>query len=351
MMNRFGATFCPFWFKSTAVNVFKTLFRNPAERNQSLSRGFHINSQLRTGKLVRNGEDRKPVICIEGNIASGKTTCLEYFSKTSNIEVLTEPVSKWRNVRGHNPLGLMYEDPARWGLTLQTYVQLTVLDHHLSKIAAPVRMMERSIYSAKYIFVENLYKSGKMPEVDYAVLSEWFEWIISNISIPGLMYEDPARWGLTLQTYVQLTVLDHHLSKIAAPVRMMERSIYSAKYIFVENLYKSGKMPEVDYAVLSEWFEWIISNISIPVDLIVYLQTSPQKCFDRLKQRCREEEKVIPLEYLEALHHLYEDWLINHTSFKVPAPVLVIPADHDLQKMLHQYEENREKIFTVPRAS
>ncbi|MCJ8747175.1 hypothetical protein PDJAM_G00150450 [Pangasius djambal] len=224
-MNRFGATFCPFWFKSTAVNVFKTLFRNPAERNQSLSRGFHIDSQLRTGKLVRNGEDRKPVICVEGNIASGKTTCLEYFSKTSNIE--------------------------------------------------------------------------------------------------ALMYEDPARWGLTLQTYVQLTVLDHHLSKIAAPVRMMERSLYSAKYIFVENLYKSGKMPEVDYAVLSEWFEWIISNISIPVDLIVYLQTSPQKCFDRLKQRCREEEKVIPLEYLEALHHLYEDWLINHTSFKVPAPVLV----------------------------
>lgn len=26
-------------------------------------------------------------ICVEGNIASGKTTCLEYFSKTSSIEV------------------------------------------------------------------------------------------------------------------------------------------------------------------------------------------------------------------------------------------------------------------------
>ncbi|KAG7315008.1 hypothetical protein KOW79_021096 [Hemibagrus wyckioides] len=265
--NRFGATFSAFGSRTPAVNVFQTLFRNLVERSPSQSRGYPSN---RTGKLVRDGEDRKPVICIEGNIASGKTTCLEYFSKTSNIEVLTEPVSKWRNVRGHNPL--------------------------------------------------------------------------------ALMYEDPSRWGLTLQTYIQLTVLDHHLSKITAPVRMMERSLYSAKYIFVENLYKSGKMPEVDYAVLSEWFEWIISNISIPVDLIVYLQTSPQTCFDRLKQRCREEEKVIPLEYLEALHHLYEDWLINNSSFKVPAPVLVIPADHDLQKMLHQYEENREKIFTVPRA-
>lgn len=27
-------------------------------------------------------------------------------------------------------------------------------------------------------------------------------------------------------------------------------------------------MPEVDYAVLSEWFDWITTNISIPVDLI-----------------------------------------------------------------------------------
>lgn len=33
-------------------------------------------------------------------------------------------------------------------------------------------------------------------------------------------------------------------------------------------LLDSGKMPEVDFAVLSEWFEWIIKNISIPVDLI-----------------------------------------------------------------------------------
>ncbi|KAK2819959.1 hypothetical protein Q7C36_021605 [Tachysurus vachellii] len=266
---RFGATLCSFVSQNRAVSVFNVLLRYPVDTNHCLSRG--LNTRPSIGKLVRDGEDKKPVICIEGNIASGKTTCLEYFSKTSNIEVLTEPVSKWRNVRGHNPL--------------------------------------------------------------------------------ALMYDDPARWGLTLQTYIQLTVLDHHLSKITAPVRMMERSLYSAKYIFVENLYKSGKMPEVDYAVLSEWFEWIISNISIPVDLIVYLQTSPQICFDRLKQRCRKEEKVIPLEYLEALHSLYEDWLINHTSYNVPAPVLVIPADHDLQKMLHQYEENREKIFTVPRAS
>ncbi|KAM9063842.1 thymidine kinase 2, mitochondrial [Sarcophilus harrisii] len=218
-------------------------------------------------KHEKNERDRKSLICIEGNIASGKTTCLDYFSKMTDIEVLTEPVSKWRNVRGHNPLGLMYQDASRWGITFQTYVQLTMLDQH---------------------------------------------------------------------TRPQISSL-----------RMMERSIHSAKYIFVENLYKSGKMPEVDYVVLSEWFDWIVKNIDVSVDLIVYLRTSPEICYERLKMRCREEEKIIPLEYLEAIHQLYEEWLIKQTLFKVPSPVLVIEANQDTQTMLELYEKNRDQILTA----
>uniref|UniRef100_A0A096MIQ9 Thymidine kinase 2 n=1 Tax=Poecilia formosa TaxID=48698 RepID=A0A096MIQ9_POEFO len=207
------------------------------------------------------------IICVEGNIASGKTTCLDYFSNTSNIQVLTEPEQLWRTLEG--------------------------------------------------------------------------------LKLLHLMYQDPQRWGISLQTYIQLTMLDKHLSATTAPVTMMERSIFSAKHIFVENLYRSGKMLEVDYIILNEWFDWITTNVSLPVNLIVYLQTSPQTCYERLKQRCREEEMVIPLEYLEFIHQLHEDWLIKGTSAPVPAPVLVIPADYDLQKMLHKYEEHREKILAA----
>ncbi|XP_056904026.1 thymidine kinase 2, mitochondrial [Takifugu flavidus] len=219
------------------------------------------------GRLVRDGQERKAVICVEGNIASGKTTCLKYFGKTNNIEVLTEPVCKWKNVHGHNPL--------------------------------------------------------------------------------ALMYQDPARWGITLQTYVQLTMLVNHLSCPSTSLKMMERSIFSAKHIFVENLFRSGRMPAVDYAVLTEWFDWITTNISIPVDLIVYLQTTPETCYQRLKHRCREEESAISLDYLESIHQLYEDWLVKRTYAALPAPVLVIPGDHDLQKMLQLYEENRNTIFSA----
>uniref|UniRef100_A0A8D0BXM4 Thymidine kinase 2, mitochondrial n=1 Tax=Salvator merianae TaxID=96440 RepID=A0A8D0BXM4_SALMN len=224
-------------------------------------------SQDASHKHIANVREKKTVICIEGNIASGKTTCLEYFAKNTSIEVLPEPVSKWRDVRGHNPL--------------------------------------------------------------------------------GLMYQDATRWGITLQTYVQLTMLDHHTRPMVSPIRMMERSIHSAKYIFVENLYRSGRMPEVDYVVLTEWFEWIVKNMDVSVDLIVYLQTSPDTCYERLKRRCREEEKVIPVEYLAAIHQLYEEWLIKQTLFKVPSPVLVLQADHELQDMMEKYEENQDRIFSL----
>lgn len=44
--------------------------------------------------------------------------------------------------------------------------------------------------------------------------------------LQALMYEDPTRWGLTLQTYIQLTVLDHHLSTIVSvlPALHLHRS-------------------------------------------------------------------------------------------------------------------------------
>ncbi|XP_065781536.1 thymidine kinase 2, mitochondrial isoform X4 [Muntiacus reevesi] len=161
------------------------------------------------------------------------------------------------------------------------------------------------------------------------------------------MYRDACRWGLTLQTYVQLTMLDQHTRPQTLPVRLMERSIHSARYVFVENLYRSGKMPEVDYVVLSEWFDWIVRNIDVSIDLIVYLRTTPETCYQRLKMRCREEEKVIPLEYLDSIHHLYEEWLIKGSLFPVAASVLVIEADHNMQKMLELFEQNRHRILTL----
>ncbi|XP_045192650.2 thymidine kinase 2, mitochondrial-like [Mercenaria mercenaria] len=205
-------------------------------------------------------------VCVEGNIASGKTRLLEYFKKFSPIvEVLEEPTNKWRNIQGHNAL--------------------------------------------------------------------------------AKMYEDPARWGAIFQSYSQLTMTDLHTRPHTCPVKMMERSLHSGRYCFIENLHRNEVMPDLDYVVLTEWFEWLTKSHDIKVDLIVYLRTRPEVVLERVKARLRPEEQCIPLKYLEDLHNLHEEWLINKTTFQPPAPVLVLDANQDIPSMYQVFEEEKAKIL------
>jgi GTPase SAR1 family protein len=43
-------------------------------------------------------------VVVEGNIASGKSTLLNHFSKTSYSQVMFEPVEEWQAIGGGNLL-------------------------------------------------------------------------------------------------------------------------------------------------------------------------------------------------------------------------------------------------------
>ncbi|GFO02737.1 thymidine kinase 2, mitochondrial [Plakobranchus ocellatus] len=206
----------------------------------------------------------KTVVCVEGNIGCGKTSLLNYFEEFRNCEVLPEPVEKWQDVEGYNALGLMYKDPERWSMALQTYIQLTMLQNH-------IKLQEQN-------------------------------------------------------------------------VRLMERSIYSAKYCFTDNLFESGKMPGIEHVILSKWFDWILRTQNIKVDLFVYLRTDPKLLHKRIMTRCRKEEEGISVDLLMALHEKYEDWFI-HKKHPCPAEVLVIDANHSLEEMKLSYETHKNKIM------
>ena len=56
--------------------------------------------------------------------------------------------------------------------------------------------------------------------------------------------------------------------------------------------------------------------------MLVYLQVDPKLAYDRIKRRGRSEESGIKMVFLENLHRLHEDWLINRnttTAAKIPA--------------------------------
>ena len=57
----------------------------------------------------------------EGNIAAGKTSLMKYIgiNYPNRVEVVYEPVDRWRNLSGHNLLENFYQDPARNSFSLQ----------------------------------------------------------------------------------------------------------------------------------------------------------------------------------------------------------------------------------------
>ncbi|XP_075215674.1 deoxynucleoside kinase-like [Lycorma delicatula] len=225
---------------------------------------FHLDMNS-LGMKTSVSESCKPfTVFVEGNIGSGKTTFLSYFN-SRHVVVHSEPTDIWRNVRGHNVLQLMYQDPARWSFTFQSLVQKTMLELHVRNC------------------------------------------------------------------------VNH-------PVKLMERSIYSARYCFVENLYKEGLMSAPEYAVIDEWFKWIIMNMKIQGDLIVYLRTDPEVAYQRILDRGRKEESALTLDYLVKLNQLHEDWLVENKVFSTQIPVIVLDANRTIPEIIEEFQHHEAEI-------
>jgi len=121
-------------------------------------------------------------VTVQGNLGAGKTTLLEnFFMKYPDMAVHTEPLDIWQNMSGTNFLDLVYMDQARWGMTFESLVTLTMMETHLmdkkgdSPKFRPVKVMERSVHSARAIFMELL--KPLMTEGEMTVLESWYDLI------------------------------------------------------------------------------------------------------------------------------------------------------------------------------
>lgn len=52
-------------------------------------------------------------------------------------------------------------------------------------------------------------------------------------------------------------------------------------------------------------------RVAVVVEYLVYLRTTPEVVYERMKARGRSEETSVSLDYLKQLHDLHEDWLIR----------------------------------------
>ena len=201
--------------------------------------------------------DERVTFCVEGNIAVGKTTFLQKVVQdracvtlTELVDIVPEPVGEWSAVQG------VEFDPENMALTRPKAETFNLLD---------------------------------------------------------AFYAQPERFAYTFQNYVFVTrMLQNQRSaeNWQNPIRLLERSVFSDRMVFVRAVHEAKWMSELELAVYESWFAPVVSAMPglIP-DGFIYLRAEPSTCFDRKNVRSRMEEDGVDLEYLTQLHEKHEQWL------------------------------------------
>ena len=118
-----------------------------------------------------------------------------------------------------------------------------------------------------------------------------------------------------------------------------ERSLYTDKHVFAKMLYDQGKIEDVCYQIYLNLFEEFVNDF--PISNVVYVNTNPEKCYERIHKRARDGEEVIPLTYLTDCHHYHEEFLDENTGIKSSKLILngntdIYENDNIIQKWLTQ---------------
>ena len=149
-------------------------------------------------------------------------------------------------------------------------------------------------------------------------------------------YENSERYSFSFQMMAYISRLSIILEALKKNPKMIitERCLLTDKHIFAKMLYDDNKMEDVEYQIYNKWFNEF--NKQVQLSNIVYIETDPVKCYQRIKTRAREGEDGIPLEYLEKCD-LYHDQFIESCESSVTTIRLNGNIDVD--------EKSKENIY------
>ena len=181
--------------------------------------------------------------------------------------------------------------------------------------------IEGNIGAGKSTMLKYL-KSNFDCNISQEPVKEWLNLSDGHDNILQKFYSDINRWSFAFQMncFISRTHQTKQLPK--NDLNFIERSVYSDR-IFALNCYNSGNMNKIEFDIYEKWSNWLLNELCEKVDAIIYLRSSPEVSAKRIKERSRNSESEIPIEYLKELHKLHDEWLMN----KKDIPVLILDAD------------------------
>ena len=306
-------------------------------------------------------------ISVEGNIATGKSTFIE-FLKTINPSawhVVPEPVSEWTKIPDSEKLMNNSPDlvkksplksPIRSPVKGRDVATPQSTPSSLNKVAAsPIRVRANESgpsaggmkISGGNALVAATSNSQEDDDENQAINCP------SAANLLELFYKDTERWSYTFQSYAILSRMrlqkrppPRSIRSAKHPVMFYERSLYTDRYIFARNCWETNLMTDLEFDIYSDWSDFLLDTQGdVHIHGVIYLRADPEVSHKRLNKRSRTEEKGITIDYLKQLHNKHEAWL-HHKNVEKHVSLYDVPIlELDCNKDFESDEENRKILF------
>ena len=190
----------------------------------------------------------------------------------------------------------------------------------------PARTAEPEVFGNIFIGIAGMIGAGKSTLAtalgQHLGIDVHYEPVADNEYLADF-YRDTARYSFAMQVYLLNRRFQQHQEIIwRGRSAVQDRTIYEDS-IFAKMLARTGLMDERDFRTYAQLFQHM-SNFMCRPSVIIYLDVSPESSYQRILQRSRDVESTIKMEYLQALHEGYAEF-VQRISRTVP----VIRVDYE----------------------
>lgn len=134
-------------------------------------------------------------------------------------------------------------------------------------------------------------------------------------------YEDNEKYSFPFQIYAYITILNKLFeahNKNPNAILISERGVKSTMQVFAKMLYDNKKINEIMYKIYKELCNFgntqllqLIPNLE---HKMIYIDTNPEVCLERIKSRSRIGETIIAIDYLVLCKKYHDEMMRSATN-------------------------------------
>lgn len=209
-------------------------------------------------------------------------------------------------------------------------------------------IVEGNIGAGKSTFLRLIQAHIRAVSIVFEPVAAWQQ-ATQGESILANFYKDPQRWAYAMETASMTTRAQEHM-KVQSHnnyFQIMERSIYSGRYVFAQNGFDSGFLTAIEWQIYTEWFTFLTQGVCRPPQGFIYLRVNPERAFERIQKRQRSAESPISLEYIKQIDACHEKFLVNRahmTPELLSVPILVLNCDREFENDPAEFKKHSDAI-------